>query len=244
MSPFRHFSKVVFPVVYMAIACLMWLGSGIAQAQTFVNGGFESDSWPVGSTGGLSPTGWTTVHSGSGNWPYAVRNDADLTEEHTPFGNQFIELCARDCDGNLPRGNISQTVAGFVVGEQYRLSFYQAPEHHPGEIEESYVNVSIAGGTPASTDFSGVGFGGYFTEWKPQSLVFTANATSLTFTFSGVSNASNNTESGIDQISVTRFTGAGGSTSILTLPVYALAILMLGLLIVAIRRLQASGARK
>lgn len=229
---------------FVVATSAFWLVPETAQAQTFVNGGFENDSWPAGSNAGVSPTGWDTVHSGNGNWPYGVHNDTDPTEEHTPFGNQFIELCARDCDGNLPRGSISQTVSGFVVGEQYRLNFQQAPEHHPGETEESYVNVSITGGTPASTDFSGAGVGGYFTEWKAQSLVFTANATTLTFTFSGVSNAFENTESGIDEISVTLLSAAGGNAAIPTLPVYALAMSMLALLFIAIRRLRASATRQ
>ena len=247
MRSFRPFSKIAFSIGYIVAASVLWLGLGTAQAQTFVNGGFETDNWPAGSNAGVSPTGWTTVHSGNGNWPYGVHNDSDPTEEHTPFGNQFIELCARDCDGNLPRGSISQTVSGFVIGEQYRLDFRQAPEHHPGETEESYVNVSIAGGTPASTDFSGAGYGGYFTQWKPQSLIFTADATTLTFTFSGVSNASNNTESGLDEISVSPLSSAppgpgAGSTPIPTIPVYGLVLLMVCLLIVAIRRLRASAS--
>jgi hypothetical protein len=57
------------------------LWAGAANAQTFVNGGFEDDSWPAGSTGGLAPTGWAATHSGNGNWPYGMHNDGDATEE-------------------------------------------------------------------------------------------------------------------------------------------------------------------
>ena len=215
-----------------------------------VNGGFETDNWPAGSNAGGSPTGWVTTLSGNGNWPYGVHNTADTTEEWTPFGNQFVELCARDCSGNLPRGSISQTVSGFVIGQQYRLNFQHAPEVHSDEppgSEESIVNVSITGGTPASKDFSGNAVGGYFSQWTPQSMVFTANATSLTFTFSGVANVDSNTESGIDDVSVTALGGAPSTsqpTAVPTLTFYGVVLAILGMLLVAGRHLWVSSRRR
>jgi len=232
------------------------LWAGAANAQTFVNGGFEDDSWPAGSTGGLAPTGWAATHSGNGNWPYAVHNDGDATEEYTPFGNQFVELCAKDCRDSPPVGSISQTVSGFVVGQQYRLDFQHAPEVHPeapAGFEESIVNVSITGGTPASTNFSGNAVGGYFAEWTPQSLVFTANATSLTFTFSGVDGVTDQsrTESGIDQVSVTALSSAPPppaptppGTAVPTLSFYGLVLAILALLLAAGRHFWMSSKRR
>jgi hypothetical protein len=129
-------------------------------------------------------------------------------------------------------------VSGFVVGQQYRLNFQHTPEVHPGAgFEESIVNVSIAGGTPASTNFSGVAAGGgYFSQWTAQSLEFTANATSLTFTFSGVDGVTDQsrTESGIDEVSVTALDSAPpSSTSVPTLSFYGLVLAILGMLLVA-----------
>lgn len=254
MSACQIFPKKVITLYITIAASGLWLWACAANAQTFVNGGFEDDAWPVGSNAGLAPTGWTTTHSGNGNWPYAVHNDADLTEENTPFGDQFVELCAKDCRNSPPVGSISQTVSGFVVGQQYRLTFQHAPEVHPEApigFEESIVNVSIAGGTPASTDFSGNAVGGYFTEWTLQSLDFTANATSLTFTFTGVDAVTDDsrTESGIDEVSVTRLSSAppppaSPAMPIPTLSFYGLVLILLGLVMAAIWHFWASSRRR
>jgi len=235
-------------------ACALGLWAGAASAQTFVNGGFEDDAWPQGSTGGLAPSGWTTTHSGNGNWPYVVHNDANVTEENTPFGNQFVELCAKDCRDSPPRGSISQTVSGFVVGQQYRLSFQHAPEVHPeAEVgfEQSILNVSITNGTPASMDFSGNAVGGYFAEWTLQTMDFTANATSLTFTFSGVDGVTDQsrTESGIDEISITPLSvppppPPSPATPIPTLSFYGLVLILLGLVVAAGRYFWVSSRRR
>jgi hypothetical protein len=253
MKTFPIFSRKKVTFCLTVAACSFGFAAATAQAQTFVNGGFEDDAWPAGSNSGESPTGWVTTLSGSGSWPYGVHNTADTTEEYTPFGSQFVELCARDCDGDLPRGSIAQTVSGFVIGQQYRLDFQHAPEVHDNEepgSEESIVNVSLSGGTPASTDFSGNAVGGYFAEWTPQSLVFTANATSVTFTFSGVRNAFENTESGIDEVSVTRLSSAPtppskpAVTSVPTLTFYGIVLAILGMVLVAGRYLWTSSRRR
>ena len=247
--------KNAFTRCCAVVTCGLGLWAGVANAQTFVNGGFEDDTWPVGSTAGQSPSGWTTTHSGNGNWPYVVHNDANVTEENTPFGSQFIELCAKDCRDSPPIGSVSQTVSGFVVGQQYLLEFQHAPEVHveaPVGFEESVVNVSITGGTPSSTNFSGNAVGGYFAEWTLQSLEFTANATSLTFTFSGVDGVTDQsrTESGIDEVSVTPLSvpppppGASSAAPIPTLSFYGLILVMLGLLVAAGRHFWVSSKRK
>jgi hypothetical protein len=248
MKIIRLFPKTLIGLCFTVAAYGMVLGAGTAHAQTFVNGGFEADVWTVGWTNqGVSPDGWVTLSSGDAEWPGGVRNSANTTNSYTPFGNQFIALCARDCNGvyeghSPPLGNISQAVSGFVVGARYRLDFQHAPENHnnPPSPEDSIVNVSIAGGTPASTDFSAQPLGGNFSLWKAQSLVFTANATTLTFTFAGVATIRSDVESGIDNISVTRI----DSVPIPTLSVYGLLLVMLGIIIVVSLRRRASAKRQ
>jgi selenocysteine lyase/cysteine desulfurase len=132
-------------------------------------------------------------------------------------------------------------VSGFVVGEQYRLDFQQAAESHDNFAEEdSVVNVSISGATPASADFSAdsVAAGNYFADWKAQSLVFTANATTLTFTFVGVASEQNDVESGIDNISVSRINDTSSGAPIPTLSAYGLLLAILVLLVVGVLRLR------
>jgi len=252
MKPPRPSSKSSIAIWFAVVALALFLTASSAQAQSFVNGGFEADSWAPGWTAGQAPTGWTTTLSGNSSWPYGSHNTGDMTEAYTPFGSQFIALCARDCSNSLPRGSIAQTVSGFVVGQQYRLTFQHAPEVHADEppgSEESIVNVKITGGTPASTNFSGNAVGGYFAQWTPQSLVFTANATSITFTFAGVANVDSNTESGIDEVSVAPVSSApppaaSPAASVPTLSFYGLLLTMLGMLLVAGRYLWTSSRRK
>jgi hypothetical protein len=243
MKTFRTYSRSAITSCLSVAACALGLAATTAHAQSFVNGGFEADSWATGSNAGASPTGWVTTLSGDGSWPYGVHNDGNTTQEHTPFGNQFIELCAKDCRNSPPVGSISQTVSGFVIGQQYRLDFQHAPEVHsnaPAGFEESIVNVSITGGTPASTNFSGNAVGGYFAQWTAQSLVFTANATSLTFTFTGVDGVTDQsrTESGIDQVSVTALGAAptpptSSPAAVPALSFYGAVLAILGMLLVA-----------
>jgi hypothetical protein len=239
MKSFRPFPKTVTGFCLTLLAYALFLGVGTAYAQTFVNGGFEDDTWTEGWNESVSPTGWVTVTDGE--WPYGVHNGANTTEAYTPFGNQFIALCARDCGLTPPRDSISQAVSGFVVGEQYRLDFQQAAESHDNFAEEdSVVNVSISGATPASADFSAdsVAAGNYFADWKAQSLVFTANATTLTFTFVGVASEQNDVESGIDNISVSRINDTSSGAPIPTLSAYGLLLAILVLLVVGVLRLR------
>lgn len=202
---------------------------GVESAQAapaFVNGSFEADSWDEGWTANVTPTGWVTdVYS---DWPYGVHNSADTTNAYTPFGDQFIALCARDCGLTPPRDSISQTVSGFVIGAQYRIDFQQAAESHENFADEnSIVNLSIEGATPASTDFSAdsVAAGNYFADWKAQSLVFTANAATLTFKFVGVASVEADVESGLDNISLTQVNG-GDDSVISTMSEWGMVILL------------------
>jgi hypothetical protein len=94
--------------------------------------------------------------------------------------------------------------------------------------------------------------GGYFAEWTLQSLEFTANATSLTFTFSGVDGVTDEsrTESGIDEVSVTPLSVpppppvTSPTAPIPTLSFYGLILVMLGLLLAAGRYFWVSSKRK
>ena len=127
-------------------AALAFAVETVSGAPIFINGSFEDDAWSPGTTSHVSPSGWSTVQS-SGVFVEGVHNTSNLTVLHTPFGEQFIILCARDCLGGT-LGSVSQTISGFQVNAQYNLSFAQSPEFggstgSNGGIADTLVNVLI-----------------------------------------------------------------------------------------------------
>jgi hypothetical protein len=201
---------------------MLVLSAGFAQAvPILVNGGFETDPWAAGDTNHASPSGWVTVQSSDGRFVDGVHNTIDTTNEHTPFGNQFIILCAVDCFGNT-LGSVSQSVSGFVVGGLYRLDFAQSPEIDAQGHFDAIVGVTITGAASSTTNFSAIsaGIAGHsWADWKAQSLTFTADATTLNFQFAGATPdgpcaALCDIESGIDNISVTQLASVPEPASI------------------------------
>ena len=120
-----------------------------AQAVLLVNGGFDD---PTGGTAtlpaqfstnlvssGLVVPGWTTTSG----YSFLVRNGTDATSNmggalgiyngslnpggtplvplHSPAGGNFVIA-----DGAFRDGTLSQIVTGFVVGQTYKVSFWQA----------------------------------------------------------------------------------------------------------------------
>jgi hypothetical protein len=176
-----------------------------AAAPVFVNGGFETDAWAAGETNHATPTGWTAVQSSDSRFVNGIHNTGSTTFDYTPFGTQFIELCAVDCQGGT-LGNVSQTLSGFVVGAQYQLDFEQSPETS-GAGFDHLVSVTIAGAGTTSQVFSAnaAATPGYsWATWQHQTMTFTADSPTLTFTFAGVisTNGTTDVESGIDNITL------------------------------------------
>ncbi len=241
MRNLRSLAKQVMAVCCTVIAC----GLGTAHAQQFVNGGFETDSWTQPEVQQVTISGWNVVQASS-RFVAGSHNDGDLTQYNTPYGSQFIILCAVDCAAGS-RGSISQTVSGFTVGAQYTLSFAQSPEVG-GTSYDHLVEVTIAGAGTQSQVFATNGFGtanSYWTEWLTQTWTFTADSTSLTFTFAGTVNSDGITdiESGIDNVSIVGGTGPVGPTAIPTMPIYGLVLMMVVLVYLGSRRLRASARR-
>lgn len=192
----------------LATVAMLCVSAGVAHATPiFVNGGFETDVWASGQTPHASPFGWTTVQSSDSRFVDGIHNTSDTTFNFTPFGNQFIELCAIDCAAST-RGSVSQTLTGFTVGGTYQLNFEQSPEIDSQGSFDALVAVTIAGLSSSTSVFSAISVGvpGHsWADWKAQSLVFTADQGFLTFTFAGTTNTAGaiDIESGIDNISLT-----------------------------------------
>jgi hypothetical protein len=218
--------------VLLTVSGLAMFGAGSAYAQpAFVNGSFETDAWAPGQVDQITPSGWSAVQSTDSRFVQGSHNTANVNSYHTPYGNQFIVLCAEDCSGGT-LGNISQTVSGFTVGAQYTLTFAQSPEASAASGEDYIVNVTITGGGTLSQDFATGVYGtsgNSWADWKQQSWTFTANSPTLTFTFAGKIGpnlAIGYYESGIDNI---QLSGGNGSAAVPTLSEWGL-ILLSGLL--------------
>lgn len=176
-------------------------------APILINGGFEADAWLAGILHHASPSGWTTVQSSDNRFVEGNHNTGDNTNNFTPFGNQFVILCAADCKG-ATLGSISQTLSGFSVGGVYQLNFNQSPEVGGSTGFDELVQASVTGiGTTSAIFNAGAGFGvagNRWADWQADSLQFTADATTLTFKFQGAlsSGSPESIESGIDNISI------------------------------------------
>jgi hypothetical protein len=187
-----------------AMCLTLALAPAVANAApAFVNGSFETDDWSGGTVYQVPTiTGWTVVQSSDSRFVQGTRNTADTTNEHTPYGNQFIILCAEDCEGGTI-GYVEQTVSGFVVGNQYTLKFAQSAE---GANEHDLVKVTITGGGVLQQTFDAFSTqsGLYWADWKTQTMTFTANSSTLTFRFEGTFTPGSyaNWESGIDNVTL------------------------------------------
>jgi hypothetical protein len=201
------------------VICLLMALAPVAAnaAPSFVNSGFESDSWSVGTTDQITPIGWNAIQSSDSRFIEGVHNTGSTTSQYTPYGLQFIELCAQDCF-NRTIGNVSQTISGFTPGNQYVLQFEHSPE---STGEHDLVQVQIAGGGTISNVFDGYvssGNGGW-SDWVHHTWTFTANSSTLTFTFSGYvdpNDGVSNYESGIDNITLSDAGAAPSSIPTLT----------------------------
>jgi hypothetical protein len=227
MFELKQRERTVNKFLGFIVVCLtLAVAPAVANAApAFVNGSFESDSWSTGSTNQVSPTGWVTVQATNdccGNrFIMGVHNDVSTTSYHTPYGNQFIVVCGDDCSGGT-YGSVSQTVSGFIPGQKYQLKFDQSPEF----MDNFYVDVTIAGSGTLNQVFNANNYSGNtWADWKPQSWSFTADSSTLTFTFAGHGGGY---ESGIDNISLTQL---GGVSSIPTLSQWGL-ILLSSLLVI------------
>jgi len=93
----------------------------------------------------------------------------------------------------------------------YQLSFEQSPEIDAQAAFDALVAVTIAGLSSSTNVFSAISVGvpGHtWADWKAQTLTFTADSSTLSFTFAGTTNTAGliDIESGIDNIGIAALT--------------------------------------
>ncbi|MBI1802866.1 MAG: T9SS type A sorting domain-containing protein [Ignavibacteriae bacterium] len=187
--------QILRRAVVSTLLANLWIGTSAmllvlfalqAQAQTFVNGSFEIDSWAPGYSSDctgppISITGWNYVKNGG--YGSVFHNSAPYGP--TPYGNQFINL-----DGGVlgycGPGNsyVEQTVAGFTPGQSYQLSFFISSEASQGTNSPiSRIAVTLTGATPAGPTIRSAAGGDLWNTWVPQTIPFTVTALSGMVTF-------------------------------------------------------------
>lgn len=106
----------------------------------------------------------------------------------SPNGGNFYMA---DGDPNFRSTAITQMVTGLTVGQQYTISFFQAAGQQQGFQGNTfeYWQVQFGNDIQNSTQMvnpGGNGTTGFWQGWQPESLVFTAGATSQVLSFLAV----------------------------------------------------------
>ncbi|MDQ6859915.1 MAG: DUF642 domain-containing protein [Verrucomicrobiota bacterium] len=198
-----------FAAGLLIVAQAIALATANAQQPAIVNGSFEDP--PLGSAqfGAGAGTGWTTVGSA-----FRINNNAGFGT--TPFGTQFVAI--------NPAASISQTVAGFIAGQTYLLSFALA---NGFSDPDPTLRLTLAGVAAATTTFTvPVGSGPYGSAPIPfvnEQFRFTAGSSgSVTFTFSNASTGG--ASLGIDNVSLATIPEPGSGLLLLGISLAALGV--------------------
>lgn len=221
-----------FRATFTSVACMVLgvvsanadlLTNGSFEQGSFVNQGFETDTFNAGAT---TINGWTVVGRQL-SW-INVGNAWGLSAQD---GNLFLDLTA--FNSGPPFGGVSQTIST-VAGDQYVLDF------ELGTYTQRW------GGPPVSILAAAGGTSQTFTvattstksTWTPFSLAFTATGPSTVITLTGAAGVA---YIGLDNVSVNQT--AGGIAPEPASSSFALLGLGLGLCGFAKRRWSAGRAR-
>jgi hypothetical protein len=238
-----------FPSFSAVILFLVVLGAGgPASAQTIANGSLTG---PIANA--AVPSGWTPIsYSPDTN---DENNNAGFALPTTPFG---IAPSGPSPDGGTWVGfgalgggtleTFGQTVTGLTAGLQYDLSWYVG---NFGAIAGNSYTADNA--VEVLLDGVSIGSAGVLSlssSWVPQALSFTATATSHDIEFKLVDGFVFSYFH-IDGVSLSPSSspgpgpgpGPGPTSPIPTMSAYGLVLTMLGLLLVAARRLRPSAKR-
>ncbi len=176
--------------------------SGVARAQTLLNGGFEATTNGNGQLSyNTTATGWTVPSggyaflfaSGTADTTGAVGqygtvklwgpNDgsANGMPVSSPNGGNFVAL-----DGGFQIQPIQQTVTNLIVGNKYAVSFYWAGAQQLGRsgATKEQFKVSFGGDMQSTALLDNAEHG--FTGWQAQTFTYTAHSTSQLLSFLAV----------------------------------------------------------
>lgn len=190
-----HIVKSAAIVIFIAI-------SSQANATMIVNGGFDGFTGNTNSHNQYVPSGWTAASSspdvfdGDTNFiNYTWGSSSNGGNFLHAFGFEINESAAQIID-----------IEGFVVDQQYEISFEQSISSNSDESPKSggYWQIELGDDTLLYSDIMDMPDLGVAYTWETQSLEFTAKSTTLSLTISAMCIDSNfRTDLGIDGLSIT-----------------------------------------
>ena len=206
IARFHSFSLAI-AFIAGAAAC-----PALTRAQSLVNGSFEDPAETPNSITEITNTGipgWTGDSIGGAAHEYLINgNVQDLHGNYfgiTPFGQQYLGLNAI-ADRSF-QSIESQSVSGFIPGDNYALTVYIA---NLDKAQDPNIGVTASDGLDGegtilnSEEFEApVGTGPYgigYIDFVPETLDFTAMSDGVTFS---IGNMSRTGVMGIDNVSLT-----------------------------------------
>ena len=188
---------------------------------------------PFRSSTGSKVPGWT--HRGVAGdallWGIGYSEGGGKNITVAGAGNQFVTL-----GGGFHRKGIaawSQLLTGFTVGDSYRLDF-KASGECPACGSQTIISQidQLLDVSQTFTVSNSVGL--YWKDWRPEAMTFVADLPRLTLTFLSTTQF----DVGLDDVSITDVTVAGGIAAPGTLALLSLGLLLGSGLAIKQRRLQ------
>lgn len=191
-----HIVKSAAIVIFIAI-------SSQADASMIKNGDFDGYAGDTNSHNGDVPSDWT-----------AASGTPDVFDEYTDFdsyawglssnGGDFLHALGRDPE--IIEG-VSQNIEGFVIGEQYEISFEQSISRNNYSSETGgFWRIQL--GDDIVLDSAPMAFPDeleVFEGWTLQEMHFTAQSTTLSLTISAMNDSiGERTDLGIDGLFITK----------------------------------------
>lgn len=170
-----------------------------AQAQAIViqNPSFEDTVLisPYHSSSVSDVPGWTRSGAAGDAALWAIGySDGGGTVTTAGDGNQFTTL-GGGYSGGVQTTTWSQSLTGFVLGNQYRLDFMMA-----AETSNLTQQITAAIGNASQLFSATNAVGNYWKDWEAKSMLFTAIDTSMTLSFT----ATTSRDVGLDNVRITQ----------------------------------------
>ena len=153
-------------------------GDNSGSAYNFVYNPTLAGAAAYSSPGNFGTHQLYTSHNG-GNESVGAQNAPDNLA--SPDGGQFVSMSPV-----YKTAPLSQSISGLTIGDQYMLQFYSAGSSEPGHSQDAYgysdFGVSL-GDSAVQRSVTQVTPPGGFTPWSLQQMMFTADATTETLSF-------------------------------------------------------------
>ena len=175
-----------------------------ANAASITNGDFEAVpiGAPFNSSNSVDIPGWTHTGPVGDALLWAIGyHDGGGGVTVAGSGNQFVTLGGGFLTSSGAASTWATTITGLTAGNSYDLNFKIAFEGGDTPVPQQSMTVGFASGSSTASQVFSAPFnpGNYWKIWLPETLVFTATATSAIVDFSVVNQIN---DMGLDSVGV------------------------------------------